>query len=98
MRQVGGDVFLTADAIVCDICAVDLREVEEYKVDGAIYWAHIGCRQTCATTRIIKDTLMDQAGVPTLIVDHDLADPTYAPAEQLQDKLDEFFELLEERM
>jgi len=75
-----------------------LKEVEEYKVDGAIYWAHIGCRQTCATTRIIKDTLMDQAGIPTLIVDHDLADPTYAPAEQLQDKLDEFFELLEERM
>ncbi|NQT48344.1 MAG: 2-hydroxyacyl-CoA dehydratase [Chloroflexi bacterium] len=74
-----------------------LREAEEYKADGAIYWAHIGCRQTCATMRIIKDALMEQLGIPTLIMDCDLADPTYVSGEQIKDKLEEFFELLDER-
>lgn len=74
-----------------------LREAREYKADGAIYWAHVGCRQTCATTRIIKDTLMEQLGIPTLIIDCDICDPTYAPGERIKDKVEQFFEMLDER-
>jgi benzoyl-CoA reductase/2-hydroxyglutaryl-CoA dehydratase subunit BcrC/BadD/HgdB len=74
-----------------------VRLAEEYKADGAIYWAHIGCRQTCSTTRIMKDTLMEKAGIPTLVIDCDLADPTYASGDQMKDKLEEFFEMLDER-
>jgi len=73
-----------------------LREAEEYKAEGALYWAHIGCRQTCATTRIIKDALLER-GIPTLVIDCDLADPTYVSGEQTKAKLEEFFELLDER-
>ena len=74
-----------------------LKEAEEYRADGAIYWAHIGCRQTCATVRIIKDALMEQVGIPTLIIDCDLADPTYVSGKEMKDKLEEFFEMLDER-
>ena len=74
-----------------------LRQAEEYKADGAIYWAHIGCRQTCATIRIIKEVLMEKVGIPTLVIDCDLGDPTYASGESMKDKLEEFFELLDER-
>jgi len=74
-----------------------IREVREYKAEGAIYWAHIGCRQTCATIRILKDALLEKAGIPTLVVDCDLADPTYSSGEQMKDRLEEFFELLDER-
>jgi benzoyl-CoA reductase/2-hydroxyglutaryl-CoA dehydratase subunit BcrC/BadD/HgdB len=74
-----------------------IREAREYKAEGAIYWAHIGCRQTCATIRILKDALLEKAGIPTLVIDCDLADPTYSSGEQMRDRLEEFFELLDER-
>ncbi len=74
-----------------------VREAGEYRVDGAIYWAHIGCRQTCATIRILKDALMEKAGIPTLVIDCDFGDPTYAPGDLLRDKIEEFLELLDER-
>jgi hypothetical protein len=74
-----------------------LKEAREHKAEGAIYWAHIGCRQTCTTTRILKDALLEEAGIPTLVVDCDLADPTYSSGEQMKDRLEEFFELLDER-
>jgi hypothetical protein len=57
---------------------------QEYEVDGTIYWARVGCRQTCATIRILKDTLMQEVGIPTLVIDYDVAGPTYVLAEQMQ--------------
>ncbi|MFH1624025.1 MAG: 2-hydroxyacyl-CoA dehydratase family protein [Pseudomonadota bacterium] len=69
----------------------------EYKAEGAIYWAHIGCRQSDACIKILKDGLSEKAGIPTLVVDNDICDPTYATEEQIKDKLEGFFEVLEDR-
>jgi len=74
-----------------------VRDALEYKAEGTVYFAHIGCRQTDACIRILKDALLETAGIPTLILDMDLYDPTYAPEDQLKDKLEGFFELLDER-
>jgi hypothetical protein len=46
---------------------------------------------------MLKDSLQEKAGIPTLVLDNDTYDPTYVPEDQLKDKLEEFFELLEER-
>jgi len=69
----------------------------EHKAEGAIYWAHIGCRQTCATIKMVKDALAEKAGIPTLVVDIDTGDPSFVSDEELKDKLEGFFELLAER-
>ena len=74
-----------------------VRDAIEYKAEGAVYFAHIGCRQSDACVRILKDALLEKAGVPTLILDNDLYDPTYVPEDQLKEKLEGFFELLDER-
>jgi len=74
-----------------------VRDAIEYKAEGAVYFAHIGCRQSDACIRILKDALLEKAGIPTLILDNDLYDPTYVPEDQLKDKLEGFFELLDER-
>jgi len=66
------------------------------KADGAIYWAHIGCRQTCATIRITKDALRDRAGIPTLVLDCDLTDPSFVSDDAIKEKLEGFFETLAE--
>jgi len=69
---------------------------KQYKVDGAIYWAFIGCRHTCATIKVIKETL-NEIDVPMLTVDCDIVDPTINSEEEIGDKLAQFFEMLEDR-
>jgi benzoyl-CoA reductase/2-hydroxyglutaryl-CoA dehydratase subunit BcrC/BadD/HgdB len=68
----------------------------EYDVDGAIYYAHIGCRQSASLIKLIKDTL-NARGIPVLIMDSDIIDATITPEEELHKKLKQFFELLEDR-
>jgi benzoyl-CoA reductase/2-hydroxyglutaryl-CoA dehydratase subunit BcrC/BadD/HgdB len=76
---------------------VDLTDsVAEYRVDGAIYWAFIGCRHTCATIKLFRDRL-NEAGIPVLTMDCDIVDPTVNPQEEIEEKLERFFELLEDR-
>jgi benzoyl-CoA reductase/2-hydroxyglutaryl-CoA dehydratase subunit BcrC/BadD/HgdB len=68
----------------------------KYKVDGAIYYAHIGCRQSAALIKLIKDEL-NEIGIPVLILDTDIIDITITPEAELQKKLRQFYELLEDR-
>lgn len=69
---------------------------EQYKVDGAIYWAFMGCRHTCATVKLFKD-ILNEIDVPVLTVDCDIVDPTINSEEEIRGKLEQFFELLEDR-
>ena len=69
---------------------------EQYKVDGTIYWAFIGCRHTCATVKLFKD-ILNEIDVPMLTLDCDLVDPTINSEEEIREKLEQFFELLEDR-
>ena len=69
---------------------------EQYKVDGAIYYADVGCRHSCATIKLFKDTL-NEIDVPVLTLDCDVVDPTIISKEEVRDKLEQFFELLEDR-
>jgi benzoyl-CoA reductase/2-hydroxyglutaryl-CoA dehydratase subunit BcrC/BadD/HgdB len=68
----------------------------EYKVDGAIYWAFMGCRHTCATIKLVKE-ILTEINVPMLTIDCDIVDPTVNSEEEIQDKLSQFFEMLEDR-
>ena len=70
--------------------------VEQYKIDGVIYWAFLGCRHTCATIKIIKETL-NEIDVPMLTLDCDLVDPTINSEEETRTKIEQFIELLEDR-
>jgi benzoyl-CoA reductase/2-hydroxyglutaryl-CoA dehydratase subunit BcrC/BadD/HgdB len=72
------------------------NEAQEYKVDGAIYYAHIGCRHTCATIKLFKDVL-GEVGVPMLTLDCDVVDPTVVSKDEVREKFERFLELLEAR-
>jgi len=74
-----------------------VQDAIEYKADGAIYWAHIGCRQADGCIRILKDALREKAGIPMLVVDNDICDPSYASEGQMKEAIEGFFETLEER-
>jgi benzoyl-CoA reductase/2-hydroxyglutaryl-CoA dehydratase subunit BcrC/BadD/HgdB len=69
---------------------------EQYKVDGAIYWAFMGCRHTCATIKLFKD-ILNEVDVPMLTIDCDIVDPTINSEDEIREKMEQFFELLEDR-
>jgi benzoyl-CoA reductase subunit B len=69
---------------------------KDYKVDGAIYYADVGCRHSCATIKLFKDILNDM-DIPVLTVDCDVVDETSVTPGELTEKLEGFFELLEDR-
>jgi benzoyl-CoA reductase/2-hydroxyglutaryl-CoA dehydratase subunit BcrC/BadD/HgdB len=73
-----------------------IDSAREYKVDGAIYWAFMGCRHTCATIKVVKE-ILTEIDVPMLTIDCDIVDPTINSEEEIQDKLSQFFEMLEDR-
>ncbi|MBI4285280.1 MAG: 2-hydroxyacyl-CoA dehydratase [Chloroflexi bacterium] len=68
----------------------------DYKVHGAIYYANNGCRHTCATVKVFRDAL-SEIDVPMLTVDMDVVDPTFNSEDEMREKLQQFFELLEQR-
>ena len=68
----------------------------QFRVDGAIYYADVGCRHSCATIKLFKDTL-SEVDVPVLTLDCDVVDPTITSQEEVREKMEQFFELLEDR-
>ncbi|MFH1639373.1 MAG: 2-hydroxyacyl-CoA dehydratase family protein, partial [Chloroflexota bacterium] len=73
-----------------------VTSAEQYKVDGVIYYADVGCRHSCAMIKLFKDTL-NGIDVPVLTADCDVLDPTITSKEEMREKLEQFFELLEDR-
>jgi benzoyl-CoA reductase subunit B len=74
-----------------------IRDAKAYKAEGLIFWAHCACRTVDGWARMIQDVLMKELDIPTVIVDYDIHDASYAPADQIKGKLESFFELLDER-
>lgn len=81
-----------ADVFIED-CLLNARE---FKADGALYFAHIGCRQACALIKPIKDALRQELALRTAVIDMDLMDPSFSSSDELRGKLEEFFEMLDE--
>jgi predicted CoA-substrate-specific enzyme activase len=73
-----------------------VNTAKQYKVKGVIHYADTGCRQSCATIRLFKDVL-NEIGLPVLTLDCDVVDPTFTTQEEIREKLEGFFELLEAR-
>jgi len=74
----------------------DLKQnIKDYKVNGAINYAHIGCASFGGISRLVRDTMKDE-GVPILDLSCDITDPTVASPEEIHDQLIRFFEQLED--
>ena len=74
-----------------------LKGAREYNVDGVISFCHVGCRQSSACNRLLKDTIMEETGLPFFAVEHDMTDPAFASEEEMRDKIEGFLEMIDER-
>ena len=68
-----------------------LAEAQEAGADGAIVFAHWGCRQTGGLAQIAKDTF-EVAGIPLLVLDGDGCDSRNASDGQMVTRLEAFIE------
>lgn len=62
--------------------------------DGAVIFAHWGCKGTIGASQLMKDEL-ENAGLPTLVLDGDGCDPSNNSDGQITTRLEAFFEMLE---
>ncbi len=69
---------------------------QDFKVDGAVYYADIGCRHSCAAIKLFKD-ILDEIDVPVMTVDCDVVDPTITSKDDFRETMERFFEMLEDR-
>jgi benzoyl-CoA reductase/2-hydroxyglutaryl-CoA dehydratase subunit BcrC/BadD/HgdB len=65
------------------------------RADAAIFWNNVGCRTGASMNRILKESLQDKLGIPSLVVDCDILDKTYAPRPVIEEQMDAFFEMVE---
>lgn len=64
--------------------------------DGAILFAHWGCKNTLGASSLLKSTL-ENAGLPTLVLDGDGCNPANNSDGQTSTRLQAFIEMLEKR-
>jgi benzoyl-CoA reductase/2-hydroxyglutaryl-CoA dehydratase subunit BcrC/BadD/HgdB len=68
----------------------------DFNVDGAVFYAHVGCRQGAGLINVYKD-ILNEINVPMLTLDMDLLDETVTHPEEIKTRMQEFFEILEDR-
>jgi benzoyl-CoA reductase/2-hydroxyglutaryl-CoA dehydratase subunit BcrC/BadD/HgdB len=73
-----------------------IKGARDYKIDGAVNFTHLGCRQMGPTLKVFKDAL-NEMDIPVLNIDCDLVDSTITSPDEVRNKLEQFFELLEDR-
>lgn len=74
-----------------------VRGAKEYKAEGAFTFCHVGCRQSSAVNRMVADALSRELSIPFFSVDCDFGDPTITPQDKVQERLESFFEMLDDR-
>jgi benzoyl-CoA reductase subunit B len=71
--------------------------VKEYQADAAIIHGIKSCRSFTAGQGDLRDWLIHEQGVPTLYLESDHQDPRYFAPAQIRNRMDAFFESLEQR-
>jgi len=80
--------------MLSELLDMAVNDAIESKVNGAINWFNAKCRMGGAVARIIKETLKERVGIPTLTFDLDMLDPSATTEKALKEALDEFLEVL----
>jgi len=71
-----------------------VNDALESKANGAVNWFNSKCRMGGAVAKIMKDTLKEKVGIPTLTFDLDMLDPSSATEKALKEALEEFLAVL----
>ncbi|MFX1304176.1 MAG: 2-hydroxyacyl-CoA dehydratase subunit D [Promethearchaeota archaeon] len=71
--------------------------VRDWKIDGVLLHNNMSCRPNACGMYDLKRKLMDEADIPTLVIDADMNDPRKLNETQVLNKIESFIEILRER-
>lgn len=63
----------------------------DWRVDAVILTLHLGCKNVWAVSKLLKDKLADELGIPTLCVEADFCDGRVFSAEGIKSQISDFF-------
>ncbi len=73
------------------------QQVKEYGADGIVYHGIKSCRTVATSMADNREYVTSRYGLPTLYIESDLIDPRYWSDAQIKNRVDAFFEVLEQR-
>ena len=73
------------------------QQVKEYGADAIVYHGIKSCRTVATSMADNREYVTTRYGLPTLYIESDLIDPRYWSDAQIKNRVDAFFEVLEQR-
>jgi len=73
------------------------KYVEHFEADALVIHSVKSCRSFSVGQADLREEFIHERGIPTLMVESDLADPRYFQEAQLRNRIDAFFESLEHK-
>lgn len=74
-----------------------MQQIEDYQADGLIFHGIKSCRFVSTGMLDTRDFIIQHFGIPTLYIESDLIDPRYWSDAQIKNRIDAFFEALQQR-
>lgn len=74
------------------------KQINDYGVDGVVFHGIKSCRFVSAGMADTRDYISKRLGIPTLYIESDLIDPRYWSDAQIKNRVDAFFEALQQRV
>jgi len=73
------------------------QQMKDFAADGIVYHGIKSCRTVATSMADNREYVTTKHGMPTLYIESDLIDPRYWSDAQIKNRVDAFFELLEQR-
>jgi benzoyl-CoA reductase/2-hydroxyglutaryl-CoA dehydratase subunit BcrC/BadD/HgdB len=80
----------SADAYISECISV----ARDYKADAVVFAGNTGCKYNWATAQLVKDTIYDELGIPTLCFELSPFDSRILSFEGVKAKFEQFLELV----
>ena len=78
-----------------DIWVNDFTQMAlSFKADCAIFAGHMACKHGWALNKLLSDAIREEANIPTLRFEMDIADKRFTPPAEVKKSMSDFFETL----
>ena len=74
-----------------------IRMVKNFQLDGIIFSGHWGCKNILSLVKPLREDLLEQTGVPMLVLESDCLDPRTNPLPKMMALTREFIEMLDQQ-
>lgn len=66
--------------------------MDNFNINTSVFFGHVGCKHTWASTKILSDYIQDNYGMPSLLIDVDCIDGRYKSPDEIQSTIADYLE------